>query len=150
MQRYEVLANFPNFQPYFLLVFVFSFGIHRKPALFDPFELLKYLQNRPERGKRDNSEDNRGINVLDHQRGNQCDDTGQQKEPPAFLSQIIFGLDDQRMEKSDGQKRDQADNDSCIVHLFVRFMVYTRTRAILRVAKIKRKCCRAKWENIYY
>ena len=42
--------------------------------------------------------------------------SGHEEQRPALLAEVVFALDDQRVENSDGQKRGKADDESDVVY----------------------------------
>lgn len=78
--------------------------IAREPAFGHPFFLLEQLQDGPETGESDHSDKGGDDDVADKERACRRTCSSQQKDPPATLPEIIFSLDDYRMEDSDDQK----------------------------------------------
>ena len=74
------------------------FRIARKPALGHPFFLLEQLEDGPETGKSYYSDEGGNDDVADKKRACRRTRSGQQKNPPAPLSEIVFSLDDYGME----------------------------------------------------
>ena len=99
-----------------LLIFIFPFGVHGEPAFADAVVLLMHLQYAPEAGEGYDAEDDARVFIRDEQRGNEGSNAGHEEGWPALLAEVVFALDDQRMEDSDGQKRGKADDESDVVH----------------------------------
>jgi len=78
--------------------------------------LLVQLQYAPEAGEGDDAEDDARVFVRDEKRGDEGDNAGHEEQRPALLAEVVFALDDQRVEDSDGQKRGKADDESDVVH----------------------------------
>ena len=78
--------------------------------------LLVEFQYAPEAGEGDDAEDDARVFVRDEQRSHDCGNAGHEEQRPALLAKVVFALDDQRVEDSDGQKRGKADDESDVVH----------------------------------
>ena len=74
------------------------FRIARKPALGHPFFLLEQLKDGPEAGESYYSDEGGDDDAADKKRACRRTRSGQQKNPPALLSKIVFSLDDYGME----------------------------------------------------
>ena len=79
-------------------ILVLPLRIARKPALGHPFFLLEQLEDGPEAGESDHSDEGGDDDVADKKRACRRTRSGQQKNPPAPLPEIVFSLDDYGME----------------------------------------------------
>ena len=104
------------FMCFVLLIFMFPFGIHGEPSLPYAVMLLVQFQDAPETGEGYDAEDDARVFIRDEQRGNEGSNAGHEEGWPALLAEVVFALDDQRMEDSDGQKRGETDDESDVVH----------------------------------
>lgn len=104
------------FMCFVLLIFIFPFGVHVEPALPYAVMLLVQFQDAPETGEGNDAKDDAHIFIRDEQRGNEGSNAGHEEGRPALLAEVVFALDDQRMEDSDGQKRGETDDESDVVH----------------------------------
>lgn len=78
--------------------------------------LLVQFQYAPEAGEGDDAEDDARVFIRDEKRGDEGDNAGHEEQRPALLAEVVFALDDQRVENSDGQKRGKADDESDVVY----------------------------------
>lgn len=104
------------FMCFVLLIFMLPFGVHGEPSLPYAVMLLVQFQNAPETGEGYDAEDDARVFIRDEQRGNEGSNAGHEECRPALLAEVVFALDDQRMEDSDSQKRGETDDESDVVH----------------------------------
>ena len=87
-----------------------ALGVLGKPALLYSLFLLEYLEDAPQARTADDSE-NRAQHIVGHQKtGNDERDAGEKENPPASCSEIIFTLDDYRMEDTNDKKGDYCND----------------------------------------
>ena len=92
------------------------FRVHGEPSFLHAFLLLEDFQDAPEAGTAYDAQDRAQDAVLYGQAGGYEDYAGQGEGPPAFRAEMIFALDDYRVEKPDYQKCRHRYYESCEIH----------------------------------
>ena len=100
----------------FGLLSVLMSGTCRKPAFPYTFLLLLQFKNAPEAREGSYSQNGGYDQIADYQRYCSEYDSSKQEHPPASGSEVIFGLDYNRMKDSDYEKCGQSYNDSGKIH----------------------------------
>ena len=78
--------------------------LFREPAFANPFPLLEEFKNRPETRETEDAKKYRYIDVLYEQRPDASSDSQDEKNRPALHSEVIFCLDDDRMEDANAKE----------------------------------------------
>lgn len=93
-----------------------AFGICREPPSLHPFLLLKDFQYAPEAGEREDPEQGRQYVMAGQQRGRGAAQPSEEKCPPAFRAEVVFGFDYYRVEYPYHQECGYAYNQTCEIH----------------------------------
>ena len=94
-----------------------------KPPFGHTLALLEKFADRPERRGAPYRKQCGPQQVTDRQRSGDSRQSHDKKNPPASNAEIVFPLDDQRVKKSDNQKRRHADDDTRQVIMSQKFHI---------------------------
>ena len=101
----------------------FPFRIAGKPSFLDPLALFEQFADTPERRSAPDGQQ-RGPEQFAHgDRGGDRPDARQKEQPPDAHPEIVFALDDERMEDADDEERAQPDGQSREVVLRQKFHI---------------------------
>ena len=106
---------------HYALRIMLAAGIGGEPAFGYTATLLEDFQDAPEAGTAYYAQDRAQDAVLHGQAGGYEDYAGQGEGPPAFRAEMIFALDDYRVEKPDYEKRGHRYYESCEIHCLSMF-----------------------------
>ena len=101
----------------------FPFRIAGEPSFLDPLALFEQFADTPERRSAPDGQQ-RGPEQFAHgDRGGNRPDARQKEQPPDAHPEIVFALDDERMEDADDEERAQSDGQSREVVLRQKFHI---------------------------
>ena len=100
-----------------MAVMVFPFGIHREPALLNPFLLREEFTDTPESGSSEHAQERREIDVDGKQRRQATAYANEQIDNPRTGAPVILCLDNKRMPNAYGKKGHRSDDNACEVHV---------------------------------
>ena len=91
---------------------MFALGIHGKPALDDALALIEDFANRPKTRKTNDGRKRTPKQTADEEGSNTADDAKDEEHPPRTRAEIIFSLDDKRMEDADDEEGAKAKHNA--------------------------------------
>ena len=78
--------------------------------------MFEEFEDGPEAGEAEHAKKDGGIDILNEQRANAAGYAKEEEHRPALYAEVVFTLDDNRMEKPDAQESRQAEYDAVVVH----------------------------------
>ena len=88
---------------------LFRLRLLGEPASFHSFSLLEELQDRPEAREAENAKQHRDVDAINEQRADAAAYSHKEERWPALHAEVVFALDDERMEEADAQESAQTE-----------------------------------------
>ena len=81
--------------------------------------MLEKLQNRPEAREAEHAKQHRKVDALDEKRPDATSNSEHEKHWPALHAEVVFSLNDDRVEEADAKEGSQAKYDTVIIHSLI-------------------------------
>ena len=110
------------FSVLFCRLFVFLLRFLREPAFANTFALLEKFEYRPETRETEDAEQHWKIDVFHKERAYAACNSEDEKHRPTLDAEMVFALDDDRVEQADAKKCPQPEYDAVKIHNMIRLI----------------------------